>query len=326
MKLKRFFAIVLLAALFLLVVGTLISCNEDGVANSKPVVVTTIFPPYDFARAVGGDRIDLSVLVTVTDSHSFSPTAADMAMIEECDLFIYTGGDGDLWAEDFLNTIETKDKVILNLMELCPLLEEGHDHEHDHAHEHEHDYSHDHEEKGAVYDEHVWLDPENAVTITAAIREALISIDPAGERIYQSAAEEYITDLQALDREFSQMVENAARREIVVADRFPFLYLCEAYGISYEAAIDGCGSASDLTAIAYEELADHVREQDLPIILCAEYSDQTIANTVLRECNRHAEILTLHSCHTLTKGAIREGVTYLSLMTENLRILTLALN
>ena len=121
------------------------------------------------------------------------------------------------------------------------------------------------------------------------------------------------------------MTEGAARREIVVADRFPYRYLCNAYGIEAVSAISGCGSASDLTAIAYEELAHHVREDKLPVILCTEYSDRSIANTVLRESGTDAQILPLHSCHTLTKYEIAKGTSYLSLMRENLRILTVAL-
>lgn len=297
---------------------TLGSCGVSAPKRDKPMVVTTIFPPYDFAREVAGDLIDLSVLVTVTDSHSFSPTAADMAKIEECDLFIYTGGDGDLWAQDFLERIDTSDKIVINMMELCSLLEAEHDH--DHAHTHDHD-------QRETYDEHVWLDPHNAMQITQGICDALSSIDPNGKSVYRQNTDRYLAELDALDEAYHQTVEKAAHRYIVVADRFPYRYLCEAYDIHYVSAIDGCGSASDLTAIEYDELITAMNSEENSVIFCTEYSDRTIASTVLRESGRDdVRILTLHSCHTLTLSAIREGETYLSLMRENLLVLSEALN
>lgn len=317
---KQRLSLIILFSLLLPVLLALGSCSVSAPDGDKPMVVTTIFPPYDFAREVAGDHIDLSVLVTVTDSHSFSPTAADMAKIEECDLFIYTGGDGDLWAEDFLSQIDTTDKIVLNMMDLCTLYESEHDHEHGHDHDREH--------HGTLsYDEHVWLDPHNAIKIIKAIRDSLISIDPSCKEIYLSNGDVYLEQLQKLDEDYHSVVSSAKNHSIVVADRFPYRYLCEAYGIHYTSAIDGCGSASDLTAIQYEHLAECLREDDLPVILCTEYSDRSIANTVLRESGcKETVILSLHSCHTLTLSAIREGKTYLSLMRENLDVLKIALN
>ncbi len=316
---KRFLSLLLCLTLLLSLAGVSSSCKADFNSGDKPLVVTTIFAPYDFARSVGGDRIEAHVLVTVTDSHSFSPTAADMALIEECDLFVYTGGDGDRWAEDFLSTIDTSDKVIINMMELCPLCE-GDTHDHDHG-EHDHDHA-----EAEAYDEHVWMDPENAMRITEAIRDGLISIDAEGESTYRASAKDYLASLSELDKAFYEMASNAQRNTIVVADRFPYRYLCHAYNLEPIAALSGCGSASDLTAIAYEELAHHVKEDGIPVILCTEYSDRSIANTVLREAGGSVEIMPLHSCHTLTKYEIAKGTNYLSLMRENLRILTIALN
>ena len=318
---KRRLSLILFVSLLLPMLFTLGSCSVSAPNGEKPMVVTTIFPPYDFCREIAGDRIDLSVLVTVTDSHSFSPTAADMAKIEECDLFIYSGGDSDVWAADFLKQIDTTDKKVINLMELCTLLESEHDHDHDHEHDHEH--LHEIES----YDEHVWMDPHNAILIVEAIRDAMIQIDPHGREAYQHNATAYLEQLTALDDDYHSAIAESKHRSIVVADRFPYRYLCNAYGITYLSAIDGCTSASDLTAIRYDQLAEQVKSENLSVILCTEYSDQSIANTVRRECGREEiRILRLHSCHTLSKAAIQNGESYLSLMRKNLQVLLEALN
>lgn len=300
--------------------------------GDRPLVVATIFPPYDFARNVAGEHADVELLVDVTDSHSYSPTAMDMVLIEESDVFIYTGGEGDLWAEDFLSTIDTTDKIIINMLEVAGfLLEESdethHDHKHDHDHDHVHEHNDDHpHEDEPVYDEHVWLSPNNASSITKAISEALAKLDPDHAGVYQKSADDYCGALDSLDAELAALVESAERQTILVADRFPFRYLCEAYGLSYYAALPGCSSAADLTAVEYEELAEHLSEEKLPVVFMAEYSDGTIARTVLRESrSEDSTLLTLHSCHTLTKGQIDQGNNYLTLMRENINALKMAL-
>ncbi len=290
------------------------SCGVSVPSSEKLSVVTTIFPPYDFAKAVAGDRVDLSVLVTVTDSHSFSPTAADMAQIEECDVFIYTGGDTDRWAEDFLERIDCADKILINMMELCAL----------HQSEHHHEQGHKHSNS---YDQHVWLDPHNAMSITAAICDALCKLDPQGKSFYAERTASYLAELEALDADFRTIVKSAKYDTIIVADQFPYLYLCEAYGLHYHSALSGCGSASDLAAIEYDRLASELANTEIAIVFCTEYSDRSVAQTVLRECGRdNIQILPLHSCHTLSRSAIEKGTTYLSLMRENMRVLSIALN
>lgn len=325
-----FIKVLALVCIVLALLGTLLSCSAEQTKQGnadRPLVVATIFPPYDFARNVAGDYADVELLVDVTDSHSYSPTAVDMLLIEECDIFIYTGGEGDQWAEDFLSTIDCKNKTVINMIDTVDLLfketdEAHHDHEHDHTHDHERD---DRNEE-ILYDEHVWLSPNNAKDITIAIASALCTIDPDRTEAYQANASSYCTALDALDAEFRGLAESAQRKTILVADRFPFRYLCEQYGLSYYAALPGCSSAADLTAVEYENLAEMLREEQLPVIFTAEYSDGTIARTVHREGgNEETEILTLHSCHTLTRGQISGGTSYLTLMRENIDALRTAL-
>lgn len=304
---------------------SLVSCSSSGQrSDERPLIVSTIFPSYDFARNIAGEHADVELLVDVTDSHSYSPTAADMLLIEECDIFIYTGGEGDLWAEDFLSNIDSADKIVINMLETVDfLLEESDDSHHDHEHDHDHEHHH---EEDAIYDEHVWLSLTNAYTITTAIRDALCEIDPVHTEAYRTATDSYCAELDAVNADFQRMIESAESHTILVADRFPFRYLCEEYGLSYHAALPGCSSASDLTAVEYEHLAEQLRDNDLSVIFIAEYSDGTIARTVYRESGReNVEILTLHSCHTMTRGQINDGNSYLSLMRENIDALKKAL-
>ena len=102
---------------------------------------------------------------------------------------------------------------------------------------------------------------------------------------------------------------------IVVADRFPFRYLAETYGISYRAAFSGCSGDTEPSARTIAYLIDQVREKDLPAVYYLELSSHRVAEIISEETG--ARTLLLHSCHNVTRQEFDEGVTYLQLMEQN---------
>jgi zinc transport system substrate-binding protein len=114
--------------------------------EGKLHVVTTIFPPYDFVREIAGDKVSLTMLLPPgAESHSFEPTPRDIITIQNCDVFIYGGGESDTWVEGILESMDTSRMSIISLMECVEVVEEeivegmqdeeGHDHEHSHEEE-----------------------------------------------------------------------------------------------------------------------------------------------------------------------------------------------
>ncbi|MDR2397821.1 MAG: ZinT/AdcA family metal-binding protein, partial [Spirochaetaceae bacterium] len=104
-------------------------------------VVATIFPPYDFVREVAGDRVKLSMLLPPgAESHSFEPTPRDMVTLQNCDVFIYGGGDSDAWVDRVLESVDTAKMRIIRMMDVVDVVEEEivegmEDDDHDHAEE-----------------------------------------------------------------------------------------------------------------------------------------------------------------------------------------------
>lgn len=97
--------------------------NENG----RLSVVTTIFPPYDFVREIAGDCVDLKMLLKPgEESHSYEPTPQDMIAIENSDVFIYVGGENDVWVEDILSSMPDKDRVSIRLLDCVETEEEEH--------------------------------------------------------------------------------------------------------------------------------------------------------------------------------------------------------
>lgn len=332
-KSKRFF-LLLSASAMLLLTGCASSGTPSAEESSRIRAVTTIFPQYDFLRQIGGDHIDLTMLLKPgSESHSFEPTPADMITVSQSDLFVYVGGDSDAWVDTILESVDTSDKQIITLMDCVDTVaeEESEGMEtHGHAHDHEEEDTASSsgedgaEDSHAEQDEHVWTSPRNAVLIVEKLCDALVNIDPEHADDYRKNTADYIEKLQELDREFRETVDSAARKTIVLGDRFPFRYLADAYGLDYYAAFPGCSSESEASAKTVAFLISKVKEEQIPVVFTIELSNGKMTDSICEATG--AEKLLLHSCHNVTKDDFEDGVTYLDLMEHNVQVLKEALN
>lgn len=319
---KRVFCLIFA---ILMVVPTAVSCTSQTEDDPDKInVVATIFPQYDFVRAIAGDSVELEMLLSPeSESHTYTPTLADVAMIGNADLFIYTGGGLDTWAEDIVASLgddNVKSIAISDAVTLACHDESVHDHDHDHDHNHEHDHGGD----ACVYDEHVWTSPKNAIDIFDYILDALCDADPDNAERYRDRAEAYRDELLTLDAELCELSSTAVRREVIFADRFPFLYLTEEYGLDYHAALSGCSVGEEPTAGVIAELTETVASDGFGYVFVIENSNSKVADLISEATG--CGVLTLHSCHTVSDEDYANGVTYVSLMKQNIENLRLALN
>ncbi|MBR6791700.1 MAG: zinc ABC transporter substrate-binding protein [Ruminococcus sp.] len=351
---KRLFVTIITAVLF--VSGLLTGC-ADSSAEKKPdklSIVTTCFPPYDFARAVAGESADITMLLCPSaEAHSYEPTPLDILKIQECDVFIYLGGSGEVWAEEILESVGTDNKTVIRLFDYVEPLEEeevrgaspnGHSHDHSHneeeeeedshsvqeqEHHHDENCGHNHAENDYLgYDEHFWLSPSNAVLCTEGIRDALCSAVPEHisfdrQSYYSVNAEGYISQLKELEEDFAEMAENAPTDIIVIGDRFPFRYLTHDLGLEYFAAFSGCSSESEPGVYTMAFLIDEILEHNIDTVFCLEFSTKRLAEKLCDATG--AQMLTLHSCHNVSGEDFENNVTYIQLMRENLNNLREAL-
>ena len=298
--------------------------TEDS--GKKLKIVTTIFPEYDWTRAVLGDRevdVDLTMLLdNGTDLHSFQPAVKDIMKVSSCDLLIYVGGESDQWIEDALESAQNKDMKTINLMEVLGdtikeeenvegMQESGHGHE-------------DEDEK--EYDEHVWTSLRNASVICGIIAETLEEMDPENKDVYASNAAAYQEKLSNLDTEYQNTVDSAKQNTLLFADRFAFRYLVDDYGLHYYAAFVGCSAETEAGFETISFLAKRVDEWKLPCVLTIEGAQHKIAETVVRNTTaKNQRVLTMDSMQSTTSKDVKNGTTYLSVMEKNLSVLKEAL-
>jgi zinc transport system substrate-binding protein len=314
--------LILLAACMALAAVFAGGTKDSKTADNKISVTATIFPPYDFTRAIAGDRVRLTMLLPPgAESHSFEPTPRDIINIQRSGVFIYIGGESDAWVDRILDSIDTRNMKVIRLMDTVEVVEE--------------EIVEGMEDEGedpllalgveavAEYDEHIWTSPRNAVRIVQAIADALCVADAGNTPFYRSNAASYIAKLRGLDAAFQAVVDGARRKTIVFGDRFPFRYFADAYGLSYFAAFPGCSTETEPSAATVAFLINKIRAEKIPVVFHLELSNERMADTIAGETGAKKRLF--HAAHNISKRDFENGVTYLELMTANVEALREAL-
>lgn len=310
----------------ILLLALLLACIPAcGTAEQTTLrVVTTIFPLYDWARELARDMdgVELTLLLdSGVDLHSFQPTAQDIMKIATCDVFVYVGGESDDWVADALREAVNPNLRAINLLEALGDAAKAEETVEGMEAEEE-------EEEGdeVEYDEHIWLSLRNAAALVPAIAEALSSAAPDRADAFAANAAAYVERLRALDEAYAEAVAAAPLRTVLFADRFPFRYLADDYGLQYYAAFSGCSAETEASFETVVFLAGKVDELNLPAVLTIEGGDHRIAETVVAATQaKSAAVLTMDSLQGTTGKDAEEGITYLGVMEHNLEALKQAL-
>lgn len=285
---------ILICLLCLLLLCGCTSVNESK--TPKLTIVATNFPLYDFARAIGGENIEIKMLIKAgCEVHSYDPLPSDMTAIYNSDLFLYIGGESDNWAQTLLDDAKVKSVSFMDCIKT------HHDHDHDHD------------------DEHIWTSSENAILMLQKICQSIIEIDKSNADVYRKNCDEYIKKIETASKEIEKTVKNNSEKLILVADRFPYLYFAEQYGIKYEAAFDGCAVSTDISLKTMMNLTEIIKKNNIKTVFCTELSSQNVAKCLKEELG--VEIVELHSAHNVTLEDFNNGINYVDIMYRNQKAL-----
>ena len=305
---------ILCAVMAVLLAVSLCGCGAQVQETDKVQVVCTLFPYYDFAKAIGGDDANVTLLVAAgKEVHSFEPTPLDVIKLSKADVFLYNGGESEEWVDDILDAAGEDIRVTAAMMELVDLEQEEIVEGMQVADEGEED------EEETEYDEHIWTSPLLAMDICRGICGALCEADPEHAGNYEARLTAYLEELETLDAAFRDVAEQAVHRTLVFGDRFPLLYFAKTYGFDYRAAFHGCASDTEPSLATLKYLIDKVNAEDIPAVYTIELSNRKIAQAIAETTG--AKVLTLQSCQTVSREDFENGETYLSLMWRNVEAL-----
>lgn len=294
--------------------GMIAFLTHKNAEDKKFSIVTTNFPAYDFARAVAGDQAQIKMLLKPgVDMHSYEPSPEDIIDIENCSLFIYTGGESDEWVEGILentrniNTLRMMDAVKPVKEEIVEGME-----------------SEEEDKEEVEYDEHVWTSLRNAQLIIDAIQNKLSEIYPDERASFTQNSANYKTRLADLDQKFQSIVNNSSRRTLVFGDRFPLRYFVDDYNLKYFAAFPGCSEQNEASSKTISYLVNKIKTEEIPVVLKIELTSDDIAQTIANETG--AKVLVFSAAHNISAEDFENGRTYADIMGANLAVLEEALN
>jgi zinc transport system substrate-binding protein len=300
---------------FLILFGLLVLAL--GAACSKPVqekvpgqlhVVTTLFPLYDFAQRVGGDKVKVTLLLPPgVEPHSFEPKPADIVAVNQADLFIFTNRYMEPWSSQLIAGLDGRKVMTVEAGRGATLLKGG---EAEHP---GHTPAGDHQ--GAGMDPHIWLDFSNARMMVANISAALTARDPANAARYAANAAEFSARLKALDDRYQTSLTRCQKRTFLHGGHYTFGYLARRYGLQYQSAY-GVNADSEPTPSKIAAIIKQLRSSGVKHIYTEELLNPQVAETIARETG--ATLLPLHGAHNISKDDLARGVTFLSLMEQNL--------
>lgn len=308
-----------------LIMTLLMSIVLVGCANqTKPIqssadklkITTTVYPIYEFARQVGGDKVEVKTLVAPgAEPHDWEPTAQDIIKIKSSKLFLYHGAG--LEPIDKLLSKEVLGDVIAVEVSKGITLLSGEDAVKDDHSGHGNKDGHHHQT-----DVHTWLDPVLAQQEVAVIAQALSDNDPTNKDYYEKNAARFSRELAQLDKDYQIALDSVKRRNIVTSHT-AFGYLTKRYNLK-QVGIMGLSPDSEPTPERMAQVVNFCRNNEVKYIFVETLVSQKLASTIANETG--AELLVLNPLENLTEKDKQEGKNYMIVMRENLANLEKALN
>jgi zinc transport system substrate-binding protein len=274
--------------------------------HKKLTVVTTLFPLYDFAKAVAGDQAEVTLLLPPgVEPHSFEPKPEDMVRISKADVVVYTNEYMEPWAVKILKTVSSGPVVVdaskgVTLSKASP--------------EEQAEQAHGGEQHGGM-DPHSWLNFANAQIMVQNIADGLIAKDPAHKDYYAANARAYQQQLVKLDADFKAGLANCGKKVFLEGGHYAFGYLARRYGLSYHSA-QALNPDSEPTPSRIAQLIREMRANGLKYVFCEEILSPATAEMIAKETG--ATVLPLNAGHNVSKEAFDKKVSFISLMRQNL--------
>lgn len=312
--------------IYLITIIIIFSLTTLGISNinnkkeddEKIKIVATLFPQYDFAKQIGGDKVDVTLLLTPgTETHTYEPTPQDIINVNNSNLFIYTGKYMEPWSDKIASSIDS-DTIILDSSKNINLIHSEEEENHEENSQEKHQGSH-HQE----YDPHIWLNPQNAIGMVNNITEELCKIDPENASYYKKNANNYIEQLNLLDTDIESTIKKSGNNKIAFGGTFAYMYFIKRYNLEYVSAYDSCGEDTEPSASNIKKVIDYMKQNNIHIVFYQELSSGKIADSIASETG--ATKLVFHTIHNASQEEINNGETYISLMRKNLKNLEEAL-
>jgi zinc/manganese transport system substrate-binding protein len=281
-------------------------CASPALADERLKVVASFSILGDFARNVGGDRVEVITLVGPNgNAHVYAPSPADATKVADARIVFVNGLGFEGWLDRLVKASGSKAPVVVATKGIKPRERAGSD-------------GHDH----GRADPHAWQSVANAKIYVANIRDALIAADPAGKAAYDANAAAYLAKLDALEREVRDVVAKVpAERRRVITSHDSFGYFEDAYGVAFVAP-QGVSTEAEASAKDVAAIIAQIRKQRIPAVFLENVTDPRLVKQIAGETGARIGGTLYSDALTDDKG---DATSYIDLIRHNLKQLTAAL-
>ena len=279
----------------------LVACNPsvNTTDNQKPKVISTSTIIADLTARVGGEEIDhQDILKPGDDPHVYEPVPADSVALEKADLILYNGYNLEPGLIKMINStgIQAKKVAVGEAIKPLQLEKEGQ----------------------KVPDPHVWGSAKNGIIMVEKIRDQLIELSPEDKEIFTKNAEQLIRELENLDRWITAAIETIppSQRQLVTTHD-AFQYYAHAYGLKVAGTLIGISTEEQPSAQTVKNLADAIKNLQVPAIFAETTINPTLITTVAEEAGVKLAPQQLYSDSIGAVGT--GGDSYVKMLRENTR-------
>jgi len=270
---------------------------SDPITQQVPkiTVVASFFPIYEFAKQVGGDRINIIVLIPAgVEPHDYEPTIQQLQQAENADVVFFNGlGFENSWIDRVTNDNLVDTSALSNLSQ-----------------------------GSQIRNPHIWLDPVFAKAQVQQIEKALIEIDPNNKLYYQKNALNFTDKLDSLDSEIRTALQTCDKKDFI-AFHDAFGYFAKRYGLSQH-SVQGVSPEGEVLPQRIEETIRLANDLGLKVIYTEELVDPRFAEVIAQEIP-NGKVLVLSPLEGIEKDEEDSGIGYLDKMEQNISNLKVGL-
>lgn len=241
--------------------------NSSQQVSDQHKILVTFYPIYQFTKAVGGDKVDVSVIIpSGVEPHDWEPTIQDIENFKRVNMIIINGAGLEPWVSKLVSA--NSNMIIVDSSKNIQLLK--------------HDNN--------MTDPHIWLDPILVKIQVQNIADGLIKIDPKNADYYQQNANQYKAKLDLLDNKIRTDLASCDKKDFL-AFHDAFSYFSKEYGLNQNTIVGGLNPENEPTATKLEEITQKAQTLGINVVFTEEAVNPQISKVIADEI--HGKVLVL---------------------------------
>ena len=250
-------------------------------SSSKINVVVSFNPMKELTKAIGGDKIQMSVMVpSGVEAHDFEPKPRDMEALNKAKVFIYNGLGMEGWVDGALKSVNNKSLELVDASKGANLIK---------IEKHEEEHKENSKEVHGEYDPHIWLSIKEVKVQAKNIKEALIKADEKNKDYYENNYNSFISKADDLFKEYETKFSSIANKNFVTGHA-AFGYLCRDFNLSQN-SVEDVFAEGEATAVKIKDLVEYCKKNNIKTIFMEEMASPKVSETLAKEVGAKVEVI-----------------------------------